>query len=421
MKKRMNWQSSYIFTETKKGRQLKRIVPNAQLVLINDRELGGMIGHDTFRDELVWRRDCPHIEGFPALKKDTVWNPDSHWTYVAYHLERVPGVVSTGSWGREQVCQAVLSAARCSFAFNPLQEFMNSIRGSWDGKPRVNSWLTDYMGCAPTDYTQKVGRWWMISAVARAFRPGAQVDHALVLQGPQGARKSTAVKILAVHPDWSTNRLPDLKQKDAMQQLKGAWLVELEEMIGPRLYPDVFKSFLTATTDHYRPTYEKGFVKSGRQCVFIGTTNEALFLNDATGNRRYWPVVVNNVKVDALEKDVLQLWAEALDMYTQHERWWPSTVEEAAMLNTEQGSRNTEDPWEPIIGNFLRNVRETSMNEILEHLRIDMAKRGRSEATRVGNIMTNVYGWEKHDVREQGTRRRNTRYTAPEEPSGIPG
>ena len=56
--------------------------------------------------------------------------------------------------------------------------------------------------------------------------------------------------------------------------------------------------------------------------VEAGTTNEAEFLLDATGNRRYWPVrVESQIPEDALTREYMDaLLAEARDRYRQGER-----------------------------------------------------------------------------------------------------
>jgi predicted P-loop ATPase len=55
------------------------------------------------------------------------------------------------------------------------------------------------------------------------MRPGCKVDHMPVLEGPQGAMKSTACRILASET-YFTDNLPDLDSKHASQHLRGKWM-----------------------------------------------------------------------------------------------------------------------------------------------------------------------------------------------------
>ncbi|WP_241151876.1 virulence-associated E family protein, partial [Pseudomonas viridiflava] len=78
--------------------------------------------------------------------------------------------------------------------FHPVRGYLNKLE--WDRVPRLEQWLTDVMGVVPSDYVRKVGKRWMISAVARVMNPGCKADSVLILEGAQGAGKSTAMSML---------------------------------------------------------------------------------------------------------------------------------------------------------------------------------------------------------------------------------
>ena len=108
---------------------------------------------------------------------------------------------------------ACMRAQAFSQRRNALAEWANDLK--WDGEPRLDKWLTYYAGAPPGPYTQLVGRRFLISAMARLLDPGCKVDTMLILEGPQGAMKSSACQALA--GKWFSDNLPDLARSDAVR------------------------------------------------------------------------------------------------------------------------------------------------------------------------------------------------------------
>lgn len=197
---------------------------------------------------------------------------------------------------------------------HPVREYLDGLR--WDGVERIDRWLFDYMEAkAPKTYLRAVSRKTLCAMVARILYPGIKFDHILVMEGGQGIGKSTAGRILASE-EWFCDTLPDIRDKDAMLNLQGAWVVEIGELATlKRADSESHKAFLSRQTDRVRPPYGERWIDVPRQCIFLGTTNPGSYLKDKTGNRRYWPVEVGQCNFTGLEKVRDQLLAEAVEAF----------------------------------------------------------------------------------------------------------
>lgn len=309
---------------------------------------------------------------------------------------------------RNTVTEAVYLVAGQT-VISPVRHYLESLQ--WDGTPRAADWLTRYCGAAPSDLTGKVGKAWLISAVARALSPGCKADCALVLEGPQGAGKSSVLRALAGEA-WFHDGLSDLHGKDASAALRGKWIIELPELAAMRRSDnEAVKAFLSRTEERYRPPYGRAEVVEPRRCVFAGTTNRADYLNDDTGGRRFWPITVGQINLPDLKRDRDQLWSEAVALYRAGAPWWldaEAEIEAAAVVST----RAADDPWTADVLAAVAGMAECSTRDVFQLLDIDRERWGKPEGMRIAGILTRA-GWTRAGKFSGGPNRNLACYVAP--------
>lgn len=286
---------------------------------------------------------------------------------------------------------AVLRHAR-SHSFHPVRDYLRGL--NWDGKPRLDFWLKTCMGAADTAFVRTVGRKTLISAVARAFKPGCKVDTILILEGPQGIRKSTAISTLfGKSLTFESVNLFDQHNKMVMN-LMGKWVVELAEFVAALgKNEDAVKGLISMQTDRTTLPYAKAATDHPRSVIFIGTYNPdgMGYFNDSTGNRRYWPVPVTKANLPLLEANRDQIWAEAVAAFDAGEEWWLTPGEEA-LAKAEVERRQSSDVWEEILSEKLvrAGVTSTSVGAALHAIGVPNERMGKRERNRVGQVLRNL-------------------------------
>lgn len=196
--------------------------------------------------------------------------------------------------------------------FHPVRDRLADLQAAWDGKARLDTWLPRYAQSDDTPYTRAVGALVLIAAVRRVRRPGCKFDTALILEGSQGCGKSSLVRILALEDAWFSDslKLPS-EPKAVIENTCGAWILELAELQGRAHDAEGVKAFLSASTDRARVAYASVASAVPRQFICIGTTNSTAYLKDLTGARRFLPIAVGQINLDALRADIGQLYGEA--------------------------------------------------------------------------------------------------------------
>lgn len=337
-----------------------------------------------------------------------LWTEDkcAEVTDVTVHEMRV--WLDTGvRWARGKPARAVVFDAVelvCRrHAYHPVADYFSTLQ--WDGRERLPFWLEDVCSVPRSQYTMTVACAVLIGAVARVYEPGCKLDTMPVLVGPQGAMKSTLCAILA-GLEWHVDTPAPIGSKDAYQVLAGAWCYEFAELAAMH-GKDVerLKAFFSSARDTYRPAYGRMVVDHPRRCWFIATTNDEEFLHDSTGARRFWPVRVESVDIDALKAIRNQLWAEAVARYRLGEPWHleGDVVDDARQVADEHYAI---DPWEEPIREYVEGLEKVLPSAIYGAIGIPTEKLSKADAMRVTRILVDRLGFRKGAIRLDGAVRR---------------
>jgi len=353
---------------------------------------GFEVRFDVFRDEIMRRQ--PGGE----------WQPfkDADYTRLKLalegaHFEPIPF----------ELLKACVRLVADEQMFDSAQDAVARLR--WDGVPRIESFYSRYFKAADTPYTQACGLYTWTAMAGRVLNPGCKADMVPILVGPQGLRKSTAVEVMALNPEWHGSLSLSGKDADLSRQMRGKAVIELPELRGLRTRElEAIKAFITEGSNAWVAKYQEFETKYPRRCLFIGTTNEQEFLDDDTGNRRWLPITVGLIDTDALAADCAQLWAEGV------ERFKAGGVQYAqaeSLATAEHAAHTISDEWEEPIRNFLQTPDELSgekpedrgfitSSQIFAHaLFITVERTDTRTAKRLARAMR-ALGWEKDDRRK---------------------
>lgn len=397
---------------------------NVMIALEHAPEFFCSLQYDSFADQIKLLRPPP----WPAYANTSqnewrmrVWTDNDRIELQAWLQSQGIPV------GRANVVQDSVIAIAQRSDFHPVKLFFDAIAEKWDGVGRIDNWLKTYLKAKDDlEYLRQIGPKFLIGAVARIDSPGCQMDTILVLEGAQGLGKSTAVRALS--RGWCADVAHDMGNKDAAILIQGVWFGELSELTAlAKSQVESVKGFLSRRIDRYRPPYGRNAVDRPRQTVFIATTNECEYLQDATGGRRFWPVDCEHIDIDAIERDCDQIWAEAVTRYRKGEQWHLDRPGEV-LAYREQQHRRRVSPMEIDVLEYADRMRvqghmRLEMGAVLrDALGLDPQKQGPSigpVAKEASRILTSN-GWVRFKPTGWGKNRRVLyEYTPSRDPSAA--
>lgn len=372
------------FDVTEKTGQPVAKISNIMLALAEPAWTGIRIAYDQFKDEVLLSTD----EG-------ANWRAftDDDYTRLRLYFESVGGFTPVP---KELMRDCVLLVAQDNAVDTAILWLRDKVP-AWDGVDRIETFYPHYLRTVDTPYARAIGKYMWTAMAGRVLVPGIKADMVPIWVGAQGTLKTTAVNSLVPDDQFFTEIRFDSKDDDLARQLRGKLVAEIGELRGLHTRElEAIKSFITRRVEEWVPKYREFRTSFKRRVVFIGTTNEDEFLGDASGNRRWLPIAVGVVDRAAIERDRLQLWAEARDRFLSAGVGWQGVVELAAEAHEMYRQR---DSWEELVAAWLeerdpvsasgkpRKELGVTVHELLnDGLGIDVSRCTRSDEMRVAKI-----------------------------------
>lgn len=286
--------------------------------------------------------------------------------------------------------------------YHPIRDIIDELK--WDGKERIPHMLTKWLKCEDSAYTREVSRLIFAGGINRLYNPGCKFDDMPVLIGTkQGEGKSTFVRWLAIKDEFF-REVNEFDGQKGMEALEGAWICEVSELLAVTRVKEqeAVKSYLTRLNDTYRMPFDRRVTSHARQCIFIGTTNKRQFLNDKTGGRRFFPVVVRQNGYDLFDHEkeikweILQCWAEAKVKYDAGKM--PACADKKLLdvIRMHQEAAMEDDYREGMIDAYIADKDRVSIIEIWrEGLKIEYDRPTPKDSGEIGLYLQSTGVWER--------------------------
>lgn len=336
------WKNRLDMVSSKNGDVIANTIENFELIINNDPFISTHLAYNEFNGMFEYHND---IDNKGKKLPPRAWNDTDDAIFMSY-IEKNYNLYSENKYIK------ALNIAMKKHSYNPIKELIE--QHEWDRKPRIDRFLCDILKAEDCDYSREVSRMIFFGGIARLYNPGCKFDYMPIFCGDQGIGKSTIISWLALNESFY-KEVTTIDGKDGVECLEGGWICEFSELLAMRRTKDVqsLKAFVSRNVDKYRKPYDKYVSIIPRTCIFIGTTNDATFLTDRTGNRRYLPIEIYIPKGELfarkkeIQEYIINCWREALYLMNNgnEEQFYLSISSKYQnVIEMQQESKVVEDP-----------------------------------------------------------------------------
>lgn len=301
------------------------------------------IAYDRFKDEVVMAPPGEDNQQWRSLS-------DNDYTIVQRQLE---SRISFKPIAVDLLRRAVLAVAYEN-SFDSAILWINNLE--WDGVPRIDGFMAQYMNSENTAYARAVSRYLWTALAGRTLVPGIKADMMPIFVSGQGTYKSSTIEALAPSPEYFCKINFNDSDDNLTRKMRGRLVAEVAELRGFLTKDnETIKDFVSATHEMWVPKWKEHTSTFARRLVFIATTNQREIFNDETGNRRWLPIEVGTTAIEDVRRDRDQLWAEARELFMKV----GICFKEAERLATNvHENYSVIDPWEQVIEEWLRTAQD---------------------------------------------------------------
>lgn len=302
--------------------------------------------------------------------------------------------------------------------FNPVSDYMKLAHEKWidAGKPKLlDNFFVDSLGVEKNELTTLKTRIFFAEMVTKGMHPETSADFVLDLVGGQGSGKTRTLRRLGLN--WYTEDVPNFYDKDQIIKMASSLLVNDDEMKATKASGlEQTKSFITSVKQTYRVPYGVKAETVTKNCVLSRTTNNAEYLNDITGDRRFMPMMCvkgNKTKdiSDYSDDEIAMLFGEAFELVESGFDYNRLTAEQSMMLEDSREEFTLISEEESVLDRYLSTFdgEFVTMGELMEAafgIKAGDSTSGKLQS-KISSVMSSKYDdWHKARRRIDGSQYR---------------